>query len=242
MEVISPISLSCLNVKELSRTGNTLISILEPLMVDEYIARQVHQISEAMNILMEIKSTPQGSELTDEIHEVDHDVDELLPICEDDLKSSISKKRFFPAKGEAAERLLKLFDMRDRRTLMHGGYTDQGNEIRILFKDLFSPEYDADRLASEASPIFDTLKERFEKLSELLEARLNEGNLPSTQKEQKGILRYRIETLLTYLDSNIYDEITGFDAVSTPVNELVKDIMAEYKARITRKMNQAQES
>ncbi len=238
MNAIKTISLSRLTVNELSRTGTSLTSITESLMTDAYIARQVHEITGSLSTVRKIKSTDLASGFTDGIHDTDHDVDELLPMIEDDLKSSVNKKRFFKAKGESAERILKLIALRDRKKLFYGGYTDQGEEIRTLFSDLFSPEYDAHREASGAAPLFDTLKERFTTLSELLQARLDEDSMPSTQREQKRILRYRIEKLISYIDTNIVDKVEGFEAIHTPLNELITDVMGEYKARVTRKENQ----
>lgn len=237
MNTVKKIALSRLNPVELSHTGTLLCSFMEPLLSDAHVSRQVHAITDALNELMKIANTPQGSELTDEIHDEDHEVDELLLICLDDLESSISKKRFFPMKAEAAAALKVLFDKRDRKKLLFGGYTDQGNEIRSLFSELFSEPFKTYREESGAAPIFNELKARFARLSELLEARLNEGKLPTTSKEQRGILRYRLGKLLSYIDVNIFDDIAGFADVKTPVNELITDIMSQYRARMTRKEN-----
>ncbi len=238
MNAIKSISLSCLNINELSRTGTSLTTLTESLMTDVYIARQVSAITGSLSTVRKIKSTDLASGFTDGIQDADHDVDELLPMIETDLKSSVDKKRFFQAKGESAEALLKLFQLRDRKKLFFGGYTDQGEEIRTLFSDLFSSKYDVHRETSGAAPLFDTLKERFTTLSELLQARLDEESMPSTQREQKRILRYRLDKLIAYIDTNVVDEVEGFDAIHAPLNELITDVMGEYKARVSRKENQ----
>ncbi len=238
MNAIKSISLSGLSINELSRTGTSLITLTEPLMDDTYVARQIDAITGSLSTVRKIKSTDLASGFTDGIQDADHDVDELLPMIETDLKSSVEKKRFFQVKGESAETLLKLFRLRDRKKLFFGGYTDQGEELRTLFTDLFSPEYDAHREASGAAPLFDMLKVRFEELSSLLQARLDEESMPSTQREQKRILRYRLDRLIAYIDTNVVDEVEGFDAIHAPLNELITDVMGEYKARVSRKEKQ----
>lgn len=243
MNTTTPIALTMLNANLLGRTSTSLVSIVNSLATDHpFIARQVQGITTAQETIHGLKSTTQESEHTVEIHEIDAEIDAVLPVIEDDLESSSNKKMFFRAKGESAEKLLDLWKLRDRRKLIYGGYADQGEEIRILLKDVFDPAMDADRTASGSEPLFIYLKEKFARLNELLELRLTRGNSETTQREQRKIMHYRIDKLIAYIDANILDNVEGFADIQTPINELFTEVMAQYKAEKTRKENAVQEN
>lgn len=97
---------------------------------------------------------------------------------------------------------------------------------------------DSVREVSGTAPMWSALDSLNNSLREQLELRLNEGNLPTTTREQRKILTYRINNLLTYIGSNITDGIDGFSDVQTPINELITDVMSVMRSRRTRKANQ----
>jgi hypothetical protein len=236
MEKIQPVSLSQFTTGELQKTSTHLTSLVEPYIeFHPFIARQVNNLIGAVDILVDIDRTVLASEHTDDIQADDGDIDTLIPMIWDNLKNSVEAKSFFSEKGEASEILIKFFENRDRKELIYGGFTNQGKEITALLKDVFDPSMDANRVASGVEPMLLLLERKFDSLNANLEARLKEGNMPSTQKEQKKILRYRLDNLLTHIDVNIVDGVEGFESLRTPVNELITVIMSEYRARVTRK-------
>lgn len=240
MSSINPISLSQLSTKELQKTATVLPSILEQLAEKHaYIARNVSCINEAVDILVDIDNTPRGSELSEIIEADDGMLDAVLPLCKDHLESAAKLIKYYPVQGEASQELLKLWEKRDQKALLHGGYTAQGKEMTALLKDIFDPSQDENRAASGAEPMLNDAKNYYESLQRNLEARLNEEKLPSTQKEQKKILRYRLDLLLSYIEGNVTDGIKDFESIKTPVNELITEVMSEYRSRVTRKANKS---
>ncbi len=238
MNTIQSISLSQFQTSELIQTGTSSLFIAQPLAeTHPHIARQTMAIKTALDTLIEIDNTSQKSEHSAPIKELDNNVDELLPLIVSDLESNVKKKRFYRVRAESSEVILNLFAKRDRQKLYYGGYTSQGREISALFSELFSPEFEMHRANSGIGDLFDALKENFDELTIKLDARLHEGNLITSTKEAKGMLRYRLETLFTYVDANILDKVDGFESLETPMNELVSRMMSEYRARITRKEN-----
>ncbi|MGM0462240.1 MAG: hypothetical protein ACQEQ4_07465 [Fibrobacterota bacterium] len=237
MKTVPSLSVSRLNAGELNQTTSALTSILAPVRSDLFVDRQLQAIEEADQILAQVESTPRGSELTEEINRIDGSIDELLPMIESDLELSVAKAEFFPQQADAAEVLLNLFELRNRKDLIHGGYADQGHQIRRLLADLFAPENEAHRTASGAEPLLNRLKKEFEHLQDLLEARRNEDELPSTQRRQRRILRSRLQFLIPYVEANIMDGTEGFAEVHVPLSDLFTDVMSQYRARRTRREN-----
>lgn len=238
MNEIEELRMSLLSTNELSKTGESLVSITKPLHGDVYVDRQNTKITESVDILTTIPSTPQGSDLTESINGVDNEIDRLLPLLENTLKANVEQYAFFQEKAQASSQLLKVFGLCDRKKLLYGGYADQGAEIAKLFKHILTDELATIRETSGTAPIWMALEKWNEKLKELLELRLNEGKLPTTTKDQRRKLKFRINNLLTYLNANIVDGVEGFDVVQTPVNELITDVMSAVRARKTRKSNQ----
>ncbi len=240
MSIIQQISLSQFTTKELQKTATVLPSIVNELAeTHPYIARNVSHISNAVDILVDIDNTIRGSELSDVIDSDDDELDSLLPLCKDHLETAVKSIKYYPLPAAASVELLKLWNKRDQKELVHGGYSSQGKEVTALLKDIFHPSQDENRAASGVEPMLLDVKASFESLQKNLEARLNEGNFPSTQKEQKKILRYRLDLLLSYIDGNVTDGINEFEAVKTPVNELITEMMSEYRSRVTRKANKS---
>jgi len=238
MNVIEPLSLSKLPTGLLQNASTRLVSIVEPLEPNHpVIARQSSEIKSAAGMLVEIDRTPRASDVTGTINADDGDIDSLLPMIINNLESSIEMKQFNKEKGEAAETQLKLIDQRDRKALLHGGFVDQGKELTSLLADILDPSNDESRIASGIDQMVQLVNTKFESLQINLERRLNEGNLKSTTTEQKKILRYRMDRLLAYIDVNVVDNVEGFEAVKTPVNELITEIMGLYRAKVTRKEN-----
>ncbi len=238
MNAIEPLSLSKLGTGLLQSTSTRLASIVAPLELNHpVISRQVSEIKTAVGMLVEIDRTPRASDVTETINADDNDIDSLLPMIINNLESSIEMKQFNVKKGEAAEAQLKLIEQRDRKALISGGFVDQGNELTTLLTDMFEPSNDESRIASGIDQMIQLVKTKFESLQINLERRLNEGKQVTSTAEQKKILRYRLDRLLAYIDVNVVDQVDGFDAVKTPVNELIAEVMGQYRASVTRKAN-----
>ena len=241
MNHLKALSLSQLTTSELLSGSKNIVAITESLMAtDPYISRQVGGLNGAITSLADIDNEERTNEHTQAIRTLDAEVDILLPLIEDDLKGTIKKAVFNPDSALSAEALLLLFNKRDRTKLIYGSYVDQGREINALFAELFAPEYATHLSIAGIEPMTSKLNSTYSQLQGLLNERLNQGNFETTQKEQKRVLRYRLDKLLSYLEANVHDNIDGFSVIETPVNELITDIMADYRARQTRKENSAQ--
>ncbi|MGM0443694.1 MAG: hypothetical protein ACQEQV_05850 [Fibrobacterota bacterium] len=242
MNHLKEIALSRLTTGEVRQTASRMISVVDPLMSDAYVARQTQAVQDALDMLIRIDNTPAGSDLTDAIHRADDEVDRLLPLIESHLENSAGMGEFMPQQGDAAQVLLQLFEKRDRRKMIYGSYNDQSNEVESLFAELFADEYAQERTDSGIEALLTRLKASYEERNRLLEARLREDDIPTTTREQKQIIRYRLDALLHFLDTNIVDEIEGYPALAAPINELITDIMAQYRARLTRLENSEEQA
>lgn len=238
MKKLDAISLSQLNTDELLKTSKSVKSLTKPLAVNhDFIHRNVTDIEKSIAIHAEIDNAQLKKSDTDQIQELDQRFDKYGPIILEDLQNSIKKYEFFPAKAHSSEEILKLFSKRDKKKLFYGSYAAQAREMDALRAELFIPEMDAHRSNCGLETIFTAWDDAYRELQDLLNNRLSEGNLSITLKELKGDLRYRVEALLTYVDLNIYDDVEGFGALETPLNELISEVMASYKNRMTRKEN-----
>ncbi len=240
MNAIPKLSLSQFTVSELLTTAKSSLTITKPLLeLHPIVNRQTEKIAASVKRVVDIDNTEQKSDRTDPIRELDDTLDELIPLCVDDLKSNVKKKRYNASRAESSKIQLNMFDKRDRHQLYYGGYTNQGREVSALLADIFAPENDEHREKSGIADMLNHLKETYTELERELEARLNEGNLSSTLKDEKAELRYRLEKLFHIIDVNIVDDVEGFSEVQVPVNELISSVMAEYRGRITRKENKS---
>ncbi len=63
-----------------------------------------------------------------------------------------------------------------------------------------------------------------------------------TSKNVRQELKYRIAGLLPYLEMNITNEVEGFVAIQTQLNEQIVDVMGKIRSRKTRKENEKKRS
>lgn len=238
MNTIEPLSLTRFTTNELVKTGKGVADLAEQLAATSpFIARNVSAIKATLATIAEIDNKDPKKSHTDEIVELDRKLDALLPVTEGALLSNVKSADFFPEKGAASAVIIAAFEKRDRQALFHGSYSAQGREMSALLQEIYAEENAQHRTDSGCAPQLDALNDTFTRLNVLINERRSEGNLPSTLKEQKSILRYRVERLLSYIDANILDEVEGFAEIKTPMNQLVTEIMSEYRARMTRKKN-----
>ncbi len=234
MNTIVPIAISQLSHGEMHRTVSTLPSILDALS-DEHIQRQLLPIGQASSILLDIMQAPKGSDVTDDIHATNDELDGLIPVIISALENAVDQKAFFVEKGEAAQQVLDRIELCDRRKLQHGGYGDQLAQLETLLEDLLAESFAATLATADITPLVQHLNGLRTKLQTLLTARLQEGKATTTQTEQRKIINYRLDKLIAYLDTNIADDVDGFAAVKEPVNELFTEVMGSYRARVARK-------
>jgi hypothetical protein len=233
MNVIDPVSLSQLNSGEMIDTSSQLVSIVKPLTKNhDYIARQVFQIKASLKALVSIERTPGESEPTDPISGDDNDLDMLIALIWETLESGEKSGEFFRAKAIACQELLKFFKKRNREVLLRGSFSDQRVEVSALLSDLLHDSQALNRTASRVGGMIFRLAEIFEAQQDHPDDRNSDDNLPSTKREEKKILRYRLEKLLAFVDVNIVDKVDGFEAVKSPVNEVINGIMSGYRARV----------
>lgn len=238
MNTVDAISVSRLSTNELVKCAKGIDSIVEHLLEESgFIKRNTEVIKNSLVEIANIDNRELTKEETEEITALDDKLDTLLPITQNALESNVNSGDFFPEKADASEAFLNAYAKRNRKDLFYGSYSAQGREVSALIQEIFAPENDQNRLNSGCVPYFDAINDIFSQLNTLLDKRRRRGNLPTTLKEQKGILRYRIERIISYVDANILDNVEGFSALQTPLNELITEVMAEYKARMTRKKN-----
>ncbi len=237
MNTLDRISYSRLSGSQLERMATTALSLLASLD-DPYIARQHAALVAALGMHREIRGSSAQSQYTPQINAADDMVDQLVPMLEETLKTAVSQRMFMAERAASAELLIGVMQQCDRQKLLYGGYSDQGAELAVLFQKLFAPENDSHLLTAGVMPICTALKKHAEELQALREARLSEESIGTTTREQRAIIRYRLEVLFTYVDSNIADEVAEFIALALPFGELISEVMTEYKASVTRKSKQ----
>jgi len=227
--------LSKLTTNELQFTAQHLLSMIKTFIPeDPFMVRQFSYIEQSLKDLQKINSMSRKSDYTKIIKGLDEKIDAVLPLIMNTLENNLKAEHYFPDKAKASKELLTLFKMRNRRQLLHGGYTSQASELTSLLKGLMAPSQDQNRVESGIDVMALHLKENFESLQKNQIARLKEENYPTTQKEQGRILCFRLGNLLTYINANIIDEVDQFDQLKIPANELITDVMSGVRARQTR--------
>ena len=235
MSMLPELPLTKLSGSELIRTATTFCSHLGTIKNDPYLTRNTTAIQSAVQQLRVLDSVVIASEKTTLIEEIDNEIDDLIPVILNDLKTISSKKKFIPVKAEAAETLLAIFYKRDRRKLIYGSYADQGHELETLFQEMDTPLLQQACQVAEILPMYALLKEKHAHLKALLEARHNEASQETTTRAQRQIIRYRLDAMIGYVDTNIADAVDGFATVKTPLSELFIEVGAGVKSRATRK-------
>lgn len=237
MNNIHDLSLSKLNSLNLRTFCGKLIELIAQITAaDQFLARQVMVLDKALKVVVDIDNTPLGSNETPEIKATDAVFDKLLVNCRDALNLNVEMNEPGTPKHDSSKALLALLSKRTS-ALYYGGYAAQGSEFESLAAELFLPVNDKSRKDSELDPFFEKLKTTYAKLKQLLTARLSEGNLPTTLKDQKEVLRFRVNAILTHIDTEIEDKVPGVLAVQTPINELITEIMGHHRSAETRKAN-----
>ncbi len=227
--------LSKLTPTELHFTAQHLLSMVKTFIPEHpFIARQVIYLEQSLKNLLKINSMSRKSDYTKIIKELDTKIDAVLPLILMTLENNLKAEHYFPSKAKASKELLTLCKMRNRRQLLHGGYTSQASEITSLLKSIMAPSQDLNRIESGIDLMVQQLKETFEALQKSQIARLKEESYPTTQKEQGDILCFRLDNLLTYINANIIDEVEQFEKLKIPVNELITDVMSRVRSRYTK--------
>ncbi len=183
-----------------------------------FVVRQRDGIADAIAKLAQVDNEERTQEHTEEIQSLDASVDMLVPLIEDDLKGTVRKAAFKPAPAKSAKAILGLFAKRDRKKMIYGSYADQGRELGAIFAELFSEPFAEHLNISGIAPMAEKLLADYTELHKLLDDRHNKGNFSTTLKEQKQVLRYRMDKLLSHIDVNIFDEVEGCAALETMMN------------------------
>lgn len=237
MLIIKDPALSKLSTPELRTLADGTITTLSPFAASHpLIDRSLEVVKGSLSAITNINNTPQGSDITEEIRTVDGDMDASLRLAREVMQANVNMAAYNPAKAAASEKLLSVMSKRSS-ALFSGGYVEQGAEVTDFLSDVFTDELADTREDSGVAPILETIKDQFSQLKELLAARAAEDTAPTTVKEQKQIIRYRLEKLYHYVDINCVDEIDGFTEVITPLNDIITSVMSQYRARETRRQN-----
>lgn len=236
MNKLKPLSQSLLSASQLQRIATQTMIITQPLVEsDPFIKKQHEELTESSNNIDKIYAYSSINKKTEELLEADDMMDNIITGIRDYLKGLISLHLFEPAKASAAETILEHMDSYGPK-LFYGGYEKQAALIPAFVKSVKDEEFAPMLTTAGIAHLIDGLDLSSQKVIRLYQEKLQASQRPdSTMAEEKKILRYRINGLLSYLDVNIVDQVDAFVPMETPLNELITDVMGQLRAKQTRK-------
>jgi len=204
----------------------------------EYLTRHRDALLEAVNDLRTIQNLTPTNSITNSIDELETKQDSLLLNAKRMLESQMddAMAEVFPGKAEVSKLIYSLFAKRTN-DLYYGSYTRQQFEISAIFEELFAPALDIAREESGLAPLFESIKTVNSELLSAMEERLNAPKQEKSTREVKKVMRFRLDKILKHIAGNCVDRIEPFMAIADPVNDLITENMALYRARKTRRAN-----
>lgn len=240
MNILNDVSLTRLDTAELRTLADGVVSALAPLAAtDSHIRRNIDATVIAQKTMSVISAIPMGSTITGEIKQTDDEMDTHLRLTRSMLELNSSMAQYDAAKAQASAHLLAIITKRPK-SLFDGNYKEQPVEVSDFLDEIMVPELMQARMISGVEPLLQTVRQKLVHLKELFAARGSEESAPSTVLDQKKILRYRLNALLTYTDSNLTDNVELFAPIAGKLNDLIGSVMATFRARETRKETAAE--
>lgn len=236
MNKLKPLSQSLLSASQLQFIAIQTMDITKSLAeIDPYIKKQHDSMNESNSTIEKIYAYSRINEKTAELASADDMQDDVLFGIRDYLKGLIALARFDTGKSEAAKKILSHMESYGHG-LFYGGHEKQAALIPAFISSLKTPEFAPSVEKATISHLIDGLTMAQKSVHDLYHEKLQANNKPdSTLTEEKKALRYRINSLFTYLDTNINDGVEGFTSLETPLNLLITDVMGQFRAQQTRK-------
>lgn len=243
MNRLKPLSLSQLTVSQLRNIAIQTMLITKTLVeTDPHIKKQHEVMTKSSDTIDQIYTHSKVNEKTEELDQADNVQDDVLTGIRDYAKGLISLKRFNTDTAEAAEKIVNHMESYGPE-LFYGGYKKQSDLVPTFVKAMRNEEFAPLVETAGISHLIDGLDISSKRVIELYQEKLQASTKPdSTLTEEKKVLRYRINGLLTYLDLNITDGVEAFVPMETPLNELITDAMTEIRAKQTRKESKGTET
>jgi len=186
-----------------------------------------------------ISAIPDGSTITGEIKHTDDEMDTSLRLVKSMLELNSSMAQYDAPKAQASAHLLAIITRRPK-SLFDGNYKEQPVEVSDFLDEIMVQELAEARRVSGVEPLLQTVRQKLIHFKELFAVRGDEKSAPSTVLDQKKILRYRLNAMLTYADNNITDKVEGFAPLEAKLNDLIGSVMTTFRARETRKETAAE--
>lgn len=205
---------------------------------DLYLKRNCDELEEICSQIVFLQARCRENSLTESLASLDHERDDINIGMEDKIDGEIRTKRYFPAKGEAAEALKIAFEAYPVN--IKSGYAEESNQISVRIFALDNEESRAHFITLDMLPLFEHLKtvqEKFIKLSNGKDA-LESLELRGSVKDQVKRLQERISWVLPYLESQAEAGVSEYRTVAGEVSEAVTRVMSTASARRTRKLNE----
>ncbi len=227
---------------ELSILAKRILDILNDANFEDTFIQKVTTLVENDN--SEIKKSlnrDSSSNYTEQLEAKDDERDDCFMGFRDYVKASMSRRKY--GVKEAAEKLIKLIK-KHGWTLYDSGYSEQSAKMELLIQDLKTEEAVNAILKIGGGMWYEDLANSHNEFEELYNKKLEEKTGEEIQliRKAKRNLGRHLSILVDSL--NILEEVTPniTNAISEPIDEAIKDVMATARARKTRKENNTEET
>lgn len=240
MNLLKPVSQSQFSTTLLQFFAMKTMGLIAPLTEsDAYLQNQKVAIEGATSAIDTLLAHSKVNEKTAELAEEDDVQDEILIGIRDYLKGIIGLRQFDAVKADASEKILQKMNSYGA-DLLYGGYEKQAALVPSFLNSMKEPLFATAIELVGIGHLIEGLTTSHDKVTVLYQEKLKATVKPdTTMREEKKIIRYRLDLLLSYIEGNLADGVSAFTALEDPMNELITDVMSQYRAQQTRKENKA---
>lgn len=241
MKQLKQLSHSQLNTQELQFFALQAMGLIAPHLENSPFAfRQHGKLLSATNNVEALTGLSRKSDSVASVGEADDVQDTILIAIRETCKAKISTAMFNANAAEAAEDILDIMGEYGR-DLIYGNYEQQSVAIPSFSAKMKVPANAEKAQKAGVKTYLDALDPAHAEFQNLLNIKLTGTETPATTvTDEKKVIRYRVDSLLSYLDVQIADGIEPYTALKEPMNILITDVMSRMKTRLTRKENSAQ--
>ncbi len=201
---------------------------------NDFINDQHVAMGKSITMIDKIHAYSQVNKKTEDFTRADDVLDDVLTGIRDYLKGAVSLRRFDQNKGDAAERIIHHMESYGKE-LFYGSYDKQADLVPSFVKSV-REQYAEDLETAVMAHLIDGLSLASEAVINLYNEKLGAQKKPeSTMADEKKVIRYRIDGLLSYLDVRITDAIEAYVPLQETLNELITEVMTHVRANQTRK-------
>jgi len=155
----------------------------------------------------------------------------------------LSRFNIKPEKAAAASNLIRIIE-KHGSTLYRLGYTKESAALYSLLKELAlaeSQEWIREAGAEELCGQLDSVAKSFEELHRIKITKESAIDLPLQNKAMRDVI-YRLNFLLTYIDTDAYEDPDTYGTCAMQISEVIDEIMSRVRARRTRHVNEMEEA